>query len=139
LSSTTSVDASSTGRRASLHAAVVLDALEMAATQRRPHDVMHHSDQGSQYAALAFGHRCQTLGVCPSMGSRGDEYDNAIAESVFATLECELFAMHRFPSHVVARLAILRYIEGWYNPHRGHSALGSARPSPLNGTTPPPT
>ena len=114
--------------RASLHTTVVLEALEMAATQRRPHAVIHHSDQGSQYAAFTFGQRCQTLGVRPSMGSRGDAYDNAMAESFFATLECELLAKHRFQSHVEARLAIFRYIEGWYNPHRRHSALGQRSP-----------
>jgi putative transposase len=114
--------------RDTLHPTVVLDALDMAATQRRPHDVIHHSDQGSQYAAYAFGQRCHTLGVRPSMGSRGDAYDNAMAESFFATLECELLAKHRFPSHTEARLVIFRYIEGWYNPHRRHSALGQRSP-----------
>jgi len=114
--------------RDTLHPTVVLDALDMAATQRRPQDVIHHSDQGSQYAAYAFGQRCRTLGVRPSMGSRGDAYDNAMAESFFATLECELLAKHRFPSHTEARLVIFRYIEGWYNPHRRHSALGHRSP-----------
>lgn len=114
--------------RDTLHTTVVLDALDMAATQRRPQDVIHHSDQGSQYAAFAFGQRCQTLGVRPSMGSRGDAYDNAMAESFFATLECELLAKHRFTSHTEARLLLFRYIEGWYNPHRRHSALGQRSP-----------
>ena len=62
------------------------------------------------------------------MGSRGDAYDNAMAESFFATIECELFARHKFGSHAEARLAIVRYIEGWYNPHRRHSALGQVSP-----------
>ena len=114
--------------RDTLHPTVVLDALDMAATQRRPQDVIHRSDQGSQHAAYAFGQRCRTLGVRPSMGSRGDAYDNAMAESFFATLECELLAKHRFPSHTEARLVIFRYIEGWYNPHRRHSALGHRSP-----------
>ena len=111
-----------------LHTDVVLDALHMATTQRRPVDVIHHSDQGSQYGAIAFGNRCRDLGVRPSMGSRGDAYDNAMAESFFATLECELFARSKFASHAEARLAIFRYIEGWYNPHRRHSALGQVSP-----------
>lgn len=114
--------------RSTLQTTVVLEALEMAAAMRCPESVIHHSDQGSQYAALAFGQRCQTLGVRPSMGSRGDAYDNAMAESFFATLEVELLAKHRFASHVEARLAIFRYIEGWYNPHRRHSALGNRSP-----------
>ncbi len=112
----------------SLHTAVVLEALQMAAAQRRPAGVIHHSDQGSQYGALAFGQRCKALGVRPSMGSRGDAYDNAMAESFFATLECELLARRRFASHAEARLAIFRYVEGWYNPHRRHSALGQRSP-----------
>ena len=112
----------------SLHTTVVLDALQMAATQRRPAGVIHHSDQGSQYGALAFGQRCKTLGVRPSMGSRGDAYDNAMAESFFGTLECELLARRRFATHAEARLAIFRYVEGWYNPHRRHSALGQQSP-----------
>ena len=111
-----------------LHTAVVLDALQMAAAQRRPAGVIHHADQGSQYGALAFGQRCKALGVRPSMGARGDAYDNAMAESFFATLECELLARRRFASHAEARLAIFRYVEGWYNPHRRHSALGHQSP-----------
>ena len=69
---------------------LVLAALEMAIGQRRPREVIHHSDQGSQYTALAFGHRCRGAGIRPSMGWVGDCYDNAMAESFFATLECEL-------------------------------------------------
>jgi putative transposase len=113
----------------SLHTAVVLDALQMAATQRRPAGVIHHSDQGSQYGALAFGQRCKTFGVRPSMGSRGDAYDNAMAESFFATLECELLARRRFATHTEARLAIFRYVEGWYNPRRRHTSLGDLAPA----------
>jgi putative transposase len=114
--------------RDTLHTTVVLDALDMAARQRRATDVIHHSDQGSQYGAFAFGQRCQTLGVRPSMGSRGDAYDNAMAESFFSTLECECLAKHRFTSQTEARLVLFRYIEGWYNPHRRHSALGQRSP-----------
>jgi len=114
--------------RDTLHTTVVLDALDMAAAQRRVSDVIHHSDQGSQYRAFAFGQRCRTLGVRPSMGSRGDAYDNAMVESFFSTLECECLARHRFASHTEARLALFRYIEGWYNPHRRHSALGHRSP-----------
>jgi putative transposase len=72
-----------------LQAELVLDALEMAVGQRRPRNVVHHSDQGSQYTSLAFGGRCQEAGVRPSMGSVGDAYDNAMCESFFSTLECE--------------------------------------------------
>jgi len=109
---------------------LVLDALNMALAQRKPHGVIHHSDQGSQYTSLAFGHRCDAMGVRPSRGSVGDAYDNAMAESFFATLECELLARRRFRTQAEARVAVFRYIEGWYNPHRRHSALGQR--SPIN-------
>ena len=73
-----------------LRASLVLDALDMALVQRRAKNVIHHSDQGSQYTSIAFGRRCREAGVRPSMGSVGDCYDNALCESFFATLECEL-------------------------------------------------
>jgi transposase InsO family protein len=68
----------------------VLQALNLALWQRRPAAVIHHSDQGSQYTSIAFGQRCREAGVRPSMGSVGDCFDNAMCESFFATLECEL-------------------------------------------------
>ena len=111
-----------------LRAELVLDALEMAIGQRRPRAVIHHSDQGSQYTSLAFGKRCAEAGVRPSMGSVGDAYDNAMAESFFSTLECELLARRRFASQTEARRAIFSYIEAWYNPARLHSALSYRSP-----------
>jgi putative transposase len=111
-----------------LRTELVLDALNMAVTQRRPTRVIHHSDQGSQYTSLAFGRRCEEAGVRPSMGSVGDAYDNALCESFFATLECELLDRWRFVTQVEARLAVFDFIEGWYNPHRRHSALGYLSP-----------
>jgi len=107
---------------------LVLDALNMALAQRKPAGVIHHSDQGCQYTALAFGHRCTEMGVRPSRGSVGDCYDNAMAESFFATLECELLARRCFRTQAEARIAVFRYIEGWYNPHRRHAALGQRSP-----------
>ena len=109
---------------------LVLAALNMAITQRKPKDVIHHSDQGSQYTSVAFGQRCTKLGVRPSMGSVGDAYDNAMAESFFASLECELLAKRSFETKAEAKLALFTYIEGWYNPRRRHSGLG--RVSPIN-------
>ena len=111
-----------------LRTELVLDALDMAIGQRRPRDVVHHSDQGSQYTSLAFGARCQEAGVRPSMGSVGDAYDNAMCESFFATLECELLDRRRFASQAEARMACFAFIEGWYNPVRLHSALGYRSP-----------
>lgn len=113
-----------------MRADLVLAALNMALQTRRPEAVIHHSDQGSQYASVAFGKRCQEMGVRPSMGSVGDAYDNAMAESFFASLECELLDRRCFPSKTVARLAAFTWIEGWYNPRRRHSALGYL--SPMN-------
>ena len=108
---------------------LVLAALNMANKQRKPEGVIHHSDQGSQYTSLAFGQRCQLLGVRPSMGSVGDAYDNAMAESFFASLECELLDRKSFETKSQARLALFSYIEGWYNPRRRHSALGRVSPA----------
>jgi putative transposase len=113
-----------------LRTELVLDALEMAHTQRRPTNVIHHSDQGCQYTSIAFGLRCREMNVRPSMGSVGDAYDNAMCESFFATLECELLDRRRFPNQVAARLAVFDFIEGWYNTDRRHSAL--AYLSPIN-------
>jgi putative transposase len=111
-----------------LRTELVLDALEAAVAQRRPRDVIHHSDQGSQYTSLAFGSRCREAGVRPSMGSVGDAYDNAMCESFFATLECELLERRRFASQAQARMAVFDFIEGFYNPVRLHSALGYRSP-----------
>jgi putative transposase len=112
-----------------LRAELVVDALQMAVGQRRPKsDVIHHSDQGSQYTSLAFGARCKEAGVRPSMGSVGDAYDNAMCESFFATLECELLDRRRFTSQAEARIACFSFMEGFYNPVRLHSALGYRSP-----------
>lgn len=113
---------------ADLKTRVVLDALDMALTVRKPESVIHHSDQGSQYTSLAFGNRCKDAGVRPSTGSVGDVYDNAMCESFFATLECELLDRHRFRSHSEARMAVFHFIERFYNPSRRHSALGYLSP-----------
>jgi putative transposase len=111
-----------------LRAQLVLQALNMALYQRRPDGVIHHSDQGCQYTSIAFGKRCEEAGVRPSMGSVGDAYDNALCESFFATLECELLDRTRFRTQSEARMAIFQFIEGWYNPHRRHSGLGYRSP-----------
>lgn len=111
-----------------LKTGLVLDALEMAVRQRQPRDVVHHSDHGCQYTSIAFGQRCREAGVRPSMGSVGDAYDNALCESFFASLECELLNRRSFPNQFAARSACFEYIEGWYNPHRRHSALDYQSP-----------
>ena len=107
---------------------LVLDALNMALTTRRPTGVIHHSDQGSQYTSIEFGRRCRDAGVRPSMGSVGDAYDNAMCESFFATLECELLDRCRFKTQIEARSAVFTFIEGFYNPRRRHSSIGYLSP-----------
>lgn len=111
-----------------LRTELVVDALNMAVGQRQPATVIHHSDQGCQYTSVAFGLRCREVGVKPSMGSVGDAYDNAMCESFFATLECELLDRRRFKNHAEAEMAIFDFIEGFYNTHRIHSALDYRSP-----------
>ena len=100
----------------------------MAIGQCQSRNVIHHSDQGSQYTSLAFGARCLEAGVRPPMGSVGDADDNAMYESFFATLECELLDHRRFTFQAEAKMACFSSIEGWYNPVRIHSALGYRSP-----------
>jgi putative transposase len=109
---------------------VVVDALTMALDRRQPgHGLIHHSDQGCQYTSIEFGRRCREDGVRPSMGSVGDCYDNAMCESFFATLECELLDRSRFSTTTEAELAIFDFIEGFYNTKRRHSSIGQLAPA----------
>ena len=112
-----------------LHTQLVLDALNMALLTRKPESVIHHSDQGCQYTSLAFGGRCQELGVRPSMGTVGDAYDNAMAESFFASLEHELLARRSFKTKAEAKTALFTYIEAWYNLRRRHSGIEYLSPT----------
>jgi putative transposase len=115
--------------RTDLRSELVLEALEMAVLQRRPaKEVIHHSDQGSQYTSVAFGKRCREAGVRPSMGSVGDCFDNAMCESFFATLECELLNRRTFRTIEEAKMGLFDYIEGWYNTRRRHSGIGYHSP-----------
>jgi putative transposase len=113
-----------------LRAELVVEALEMAPWNRRPAPgLVHHSGHGCQYTSPAFGRRCRKAGVSLSMGSVGDCYDNATAESFFATLECELVDRSRWRTRAEARMAVFDFIEGSYNPRRRHSALASLSPA----------
>ena len=112
-----------------LRTELVMDALHMAILQRHPQDVIHHSDQGGQYTSIAFGHRCREAGIRPSMGSVGDCFDNAMCESFFATLECELLDRTSFHTPAEARQEVFQFIEGWYNPHRRHSSIDYLSPN----------
>jgi len=111
-----------------LRTELVTAALEMALSQRKPVDVIHHSDQGCQYTSIEFGLRCREANVRPSTGTVADCYDNAMCESFFATLECEHLAKNRFKTKVEARMKVFEFIEGWYNPTRRHSALDYLSP-----------
>ena len=109
---------------------LVEDALSMAISGRQPRGgLVHHSDQGSQYTSLAFGERCRQAGIAQSMGSVGDAYDNAMCESFFATLECELLDRRRFATVAEARRELFAFIEGFYNTRRLHSSLGYLSPA----------
>ena len=123
-------------------ASLVVDALKMALARRRPDPgLIHHSDQGSQYVSLAFGRAARDAGIAVSMGSRGDAYDNAVAETFFATLKKELVNRRSWPSRHELQLAVFEYIEAFYNRQRRHSTLGMRSPvtyeqlhlSPLDG------
>lgn len=111
-------------------AELVIKALEMAMERRGyPRGLIHHSDQGSQYTSQQFKERCDELQVQISMGSVGDCYDNAMAESFFATLECELLnIVQPFKCHLEAEVAVFEYIEGFYNTRRRHSRLNHLSP-----------
>jgi len=111
-----------------LRTQLVLDALSIANQQRRPKGVVHHSDQGGQYTSLQFGTRCREADIIPSMGSVGDCFDNAMCESFFATLECELLDQWTFRTIEQARQSIFELIEGGYNPHRRHSSIDNLSP-----------
>ena len=113
-----------------LRTELILDALDMAISVRRPGEgLIHHSDRGTQYTSIAFGQRCRKAGISLSMGSTGDCFDNALAESFFASLETELIDRSSWQTRADARLAVFDYIEAFYNPHRRHSAIGYLSPT----------
>ena len=125
-----------------MRASLVIDALKMALARRRPDPgLIHHSDHGSQYVSLAFGRAAGQAGIAVSIGSRGDAYDNAVAETFFATLKKELVNRRTWPSRLELQSATFEYIEAFYNRQRRHSTLGMLSPvayeqlrlSPLHG------
>jgi putative transposase len=113
-----------------LRTELVLDALDMAIAQRRPAPgLVHHTDHGCQYTSLAFGRRLQQAGLVASMGTVGDALDNAVAESFFATLECELLDRYDWPTRQALRTAVFDFIEVFYNRRRRHSTLDYLSPA----------
>jgi putative transposase len=115
---------------------LVSDALQMALAHRRPDPgLIWHSDQGSQFVSLAFGRLARAAGIAQSMGSRGDCYDNAVAESFFATLKKELIHRRSWPTKAKLRTEVFDYIEVFYNRQRRHSTLGQLSPTQFEART----
>jgi putative transposase len=109
---------------------LVIDALQMAIARRSPDPgLIHHSDQGSQFVSLAFGQAAGKAGIARSMGSRGDCYDNACAETFFATLKKELIHRRSWPEREELRREVFDFIEVFYNHRRRHSTLSMLSPA----------
>jgi transposase InsO family protein len=116
--------------RETLELDLALSALRMALGTRRPAPgLLHHSDRGTQYAAAEYRAVLAAHGMIASMSRKGDCWDNAVAESFFATLELELIVKSEWRTRDAARRAIFRYIETWYNRERRHSTLGYRSPA----------
>jgi transposase InsO family protein len=116
--------------RDTMEVELALSALRMARAHRcPPPGLIHHSDRGSQYAAGEYRAELAAHGMIASMSAKGDCYDNAVAESFFATLEFELIMQNDWQTKDEARRAIFRYIEIWYNRKRRHSTLGYVSPA----------
>lgn len=112
-----------------------LAALSMARQTRRPRPgTLHHSDRGRQYSSAGYQAALAAAGLTASMSRRGDCWDNAVVESFFATLKTELIHRRRWATRAEVQRAVFRYIEGWYNPHRLHSALGYQSPAQYEAT-----
>ncbi|WP_170991240.1 IS3 family transposase [Herbidospora galbida] len=115
---------------------LVVDALQHAWDDRRPHGpVIFQSDRGRQYTSAAYGQVADRLGIRLSVGRRGQCWDNAVAESFFATIKGDLLDEHRWPTRAAARSAIFEYVESWYNLHRLHSSLGYRSPAEFEAAT----
>jgi len=119
----------------SLATELPLAALAMARQSRRPlAGALHHSDRGRQYSSAGYRAALQAAGLEPSMSRPGDCWDNAVVESFFATLKTELIHRQPWATRAAVQRAVFRYIEGWYNPHRLHSALGYQSPAQYEAT-----
>jgi putative transposase len=113
-----------------MRAELVVDALQMGLHRRRPGPgLVHHTDQGSQYVSLAFGQKARDAGIAVSMGSRGECFDNAVAESFFATLKKELVHRRSWPTRRELTSEVFEYVEAFYNTTRRHSTLGYLSPA----------
>jgi putative transposase len=125
-----------------LRSEIVVDALEMACWRRRPAgqhaggSTVVHADHGSQYTSWAFGQRLRAAGLLGSMGSVGDCFDNALAESFFSSLQVELLDRQSWSTRQQLANVIFEWIEAWYNPRRRHSALGYRSPTEYENLPP---
>lgn len=116
--------------REDLEAPLVVDAISMAIVRRKPKPgLVHHSDRGSQYTSFAMGRTLRDSKIMASMGSKGDPWDNACAESCISTIKNELVKRRSFATRDQARLELFRYIESFYNPLRRHSSLEMLSPN----------
>ena len=114
---------------------LIADALTDAVNRRRPAPgVVFHSDRGCQYTSTQYANLARDLGVVLSVGRRGQCWDNAVAESFFATLKTELIHRRSWPTRKATTSAIFDYIEGWYNTRRRHSTLGYLSPAAYEST-----
>ncbi len=112
-----------------LRTELVVDALDAAVVARRPRPgLVFHSDRGTQYTSVALGTRLADAGIAASVGAPGSAYDNALAESFFATLETELIDRNAWATHDEARVDVFDWLETFYNPLRRHSSLGNLAP-----------
>ena len=119
-----------------LRSELVVDALQMAIWRRNgPDGTIVHSDHGTQYTSWAFGRRLRAAGLLGSMGSVGDAFDNAVAESFFGTLQLELLDRGQWQSRHQLASAIFEWIECFYNPKRRHSSVGMLSPIDYETTT----
>jgi putative transposase len=119
-----------------MRAELVVDALQMALAHRRPAPgLIWHSDQGSQFVSLAFGQAARAAGIAQSMGSRGDCFDNAVAESFFATLKKELIHRRSWPTKAELRTEVFDYIEVFFNRQRRHGTLDMVSPVEFENRT----
>ena len=119
-----------------MRAELVADAIDMATLRRRPPvGAIAHSDHGSNYCSWVFGQRLRRAGLLGSMGTVGDALDNAVAESFFASLQCEPLDRHQWPTRAGLARAMFHWIEAFYNPTRRHSTLGYLSPVDFEATT----
>ena len=118
-----------------LRTELVLDAVGMALFARKPAPgLVHHSDRGCQYTSYEFGKTLRTSGLLASMGRVGSAFDNAMAESFFATLKAELVYRRAWPTRHALEMEVFSYIEGFYNPRRRHSRLDNLSPADFEKT-----